>query len=94
MGLWAMALLSVPLCLSLFFAEAALITLGQTPDLARRSAPYVHILSFGLPFALGFNVLRNFATALGRPRAPLGIMCAAVFLNIVLDYGLIFGRLL
>jgi len=93
MGLWAMALLSVPLCLSLAFAETALIGLGQTPELARRSAPYVHILSFGLPFSLGFNVLRNFATALGRPRTPLGIMSAAVFLNIALDYGLIFGRL-
>lgn len=93
MGLWAMALLSAPLCLSLFFAEAALIGLGQTPELARLSAPYVHILSLGLPFSLGFNVLRNFSTALGRPRAPLGIMSAAVLLNIVLDYGLIFGRL-
>ena len=93
MGLWAMALLSLPLCASLFFAETALIGLGQTPELAQRSAPYVHILSLGLPFSLGFHVLRNFATALGRPRAPLVIMSVAVLLNIVLDYGLIFGRL-
>jgi len=93
MGLWAMALLSAPLCFSLLFAEAALIGLGQTPELAGLAAPYVHILAIGLPFSLGFNVLRNFSTALGRPRAPLGIMFAAVLLNIVLDYGLIFGRL-
>ncbi len=93
MGLWAMALLSVPLCFSLFFAEAVLIGLGQTPELARLAAPYVHLLAIGLPFSLGFNVLRNFSTALGRPRAPLFIMLAAVLLNIVLDYGLIFGRL-
>jgi MATE family multidrug resistance protein len=93
MGLWAMALLSMPLCLSLFFAERALIGLGQTPELARLAAPYAHILGLGLPFSLGFHVLRNFAAALGRPRAPLGIMFAAVLLNIALDYGLIFGRL-
>jgi MATE family multidrug resistance protein len=88
-----MALLSMPLCLSLFFAERALIGLGQTPELARLAAPYAHILGLGLPFSLGFHVLRNFAAALGRPRAPLGIMFAAVLLNIALDYGLIFGRL-
>jgi len=92
MGLWAVAFLSVPLWVSLLFAEAALIGLGQTAELARLAAPYANILSLSLPFSLGFNVLRNFATALGRPRAPLGIMFAAVLLNIVLDYGLIFGH--
>jgi MATE family multidrug resistance protein len=93
MGLWAMLILSAPLCLSLLFAEEALIALGQSPELARAAAPYTHILALGLPFSLCFSVLRNFVTALGRPRAPLVIIFATVLLNIVLDYGLIFGRL-
>jgi len=93
MGLWAVLILSVPLCASLMFAGPALIALGQSPALVERATPYVHILAAGLPFSLGFFVLRNLVTALGRPRAPLFIMFAAVALNIVLDYGLIFGRL-
>lgn len=93
MGLWATFILSVPLCLSLLFAEEALIALGQSEDIARMAASYTYILAAGLPFSLGFNVLRNFVTALGRPRSPLVILFATVLLNIVLDYGLIFGRL-
>jgi MATE family multidrug resistance protein len=93
MGLWAILLLSAPLCLSFAFAESLLIGLGQSPDLARLAAPYVHVLAAGMPFSLGFHVLRNFVTALGRPRGPLIIMFSAVALNVVLDYGLIFGEL-
>nr|TFG54079.1 MAG: MATE family efflux transporter [Hyphomicrobiales bacterium] len=93
MGLWAMVVLTAPLCFSLMFAEYALLALGQTAKMAAAAAPYVQILAIGLPFALGFNVLRNFSTALGNARAPLIIMSAAVILNIILDYGLIFGRL-
>jgi MATE family multidrug resistance protein len=73
--------------------ESALVALGQTPELAAAAAPYAQIMAAGLPFALGFYVMRNFATALGRPNAPLAVMLCAVPLNVVLDYGLIFGEL-
>jgi MATE family multidrug resistance protein len=92
MGFWSVLMLCVPIGIGLFFAEEALLALGQAPELARLAGPYVQVLSLGLPFSFGFNVLRNFSTALGRPRPPLAIMCAGVLLNIVLDYALIFGR--
>jgi MATE family multidrug resistance protein len=84
MALWAVFLLSGPLCLPLFFAEAMLVALGQSPELARLAAPYVQVLAIGIPFSLGFYVLRNFATALSRPRMPLVVVGLAVILNLVL----------
>jgi MATE family multidrug resistance protein len=51
------------------------------------------MLCFGLPFTFGFQVLRNFATALERPRASLYVMLAAIAFNFVLAWALIFGHL-
>jgi MATE family multidrug resistance protein len=93
MGLWSVLLLTPFLCVVLVFAEPLLRALGQTPELAHLAAPYVQVLALGIPFSLGFYVLRNFATALSRPRAPLIVVGIAVLLNALLDYGLIFGHL-
>jgi MATE family multidrug resistance protein len=93
MGLWSIGLLTPFLCLPLIFTEKILLLLGQSPELARLATPYVQILAVGIPFSLAFNVLRNFATALSKPRLPLFVVALAVLLNALLGYGLIFGRL-
>ncbi len=49
-------------------------------------------LSFGLPFSLGFQLLRNYSTALSRPNASLIVVGCAVVFNVVADYALIFGH--
>ena len=46
----------------------------------------------GLPFALGFQVLRSFSTALSRPLPSLVVMVLAILFNALGDYGLIFGH--
>jgi multidrug resistance protein, MATE family len=92
MGFWAVLWLTPPLLMLMIFAEPILLLLGQRPELARMAGPYMQILAPSVPFALGFIVLRNFATALSRPRAPLIVMLAAVLLNFALDYLLIFGN--
>jgi multidrug resistance protein, MATE family len=48
-------------------------------------------LAFGLPFSLGFQVLRNTVTALSRPQLALYVMVFTVLWNGVGDYVLIFG---
>ena len=50
------------------------------------------MLCWGLPFSLGYQVLRNFATALSRPHAPLIVMVISIGFNALGDYGLIFGH--
>ena len=49
-------------------------------------------LAWGLPFALAFQVLRSFSTALSRAVPPLVVMALAIAWNAGFDYALIFGH--
>ncbi len=92
MGLWAIAITSAPMMLVLWSTRPILLALGQTPELALQAGRFVGMLAFGLPFALGFLVLRNFANALGRPRAAMWVMGATIAWNALAGYALIFGQ--
>ena len=92
MGFWVTALFSLPLVSCLYFARDMLLMLGQHADLAAAAGQYVRPLSIGLPFSLGFQVLRNYATALGRPNTSLWVVVATILFNAVADYALIFGH--
>ena len=92
MGLWAVALLCIPLLGLLLFTEGLLLLAGQEPLLAKAAAGYVRVLALGLPFTLGFMVLRNFVTALQRPRVPMVIIFLMVGLNVIGNYAFIFGH--
>ena len=92
MGLWAAAIMT-PFCLAaLGFATPVLLALGEPHDLAVAADPFVRILSFGIPFSLGFNVLRSYSNALSRARAPLIVGLLTIVFNAAGDYALIFGH--
>jgi MATE family multidrug resistance protein len=92
MGLWSVLIVSIPLFTLLQFAKPLLIMLGQNPELAAGAGHFVGALAFGLPFTLGYQVLRNYTTALSRPTAPLIVMGASIVFNALADYALIFGH--
>jgi MATE family multidrug resistance protein len=92
MGLWSMAMSSLPLLALLVFTRPILLLLGQEPRLAADAAVFMSGLAWGLPFALGFQVLRSFSTALSRAVPPLTVMGLAILWNACGDYGLIFGH--
>lgn len=92
MGLWAAGLISLPLMAVLFYARPILLLLGQRPALALAASQFAVPLAFGLPFALGFQVLRNFAVTLGKPKPAFYVMALAVLSNFLGDYALIFGH--
>lgn len=92
MGLWVTTLVSAPMMLLLLNAGTILHHLGQKPELADGAGIFVAMLCFGLPFTLAFQVLRNFATALGRAAAPMWAMGASIVWNAVVGYALIFGH--
>ncbi len=92
MGLWAVALLALPMAALLVSAEWILLHLGQDPVLAKGAGQFVSVLAIGMPFTLGFLVLRNFATATGKPRAAMWVMLATILWNALADYALIFGH--
>jgi multidrug resistance protein, MATE family len=92
MGFWSVGLLSAPLIGVLLLTRPILLALGQQPDLATLAGAFTRALCLGLPFSLGFQVLRNFATAMERPRVALYVMAFAITFNFVGDYALIFGH--
>lgn len=93
MGFWSVLMVGVPLVVFLQFAKPILMALGQSEQLASAAAAFVVPLSLGLPFSLGFQVLRNYSTALSKPKASLIVMGFAVVFNVAFDYALIFGHL-
>lgn len=92
MGLWSVLISSLPLLLVLGFTRSILLFFHQDPHLSADAARFMSGLSFGLPFALGFQVLRSFSTALGRTTPPLVVIAAAIVFNALGDYALIFGH--
>ncbi len=92
MGLWSVALVSLPLLSVLIFTQPILLFLHQQPGMAADAALFMSGLAWGLPFALGFQVLRSFSTALSRAVPPLVVMALAIAWNAGFDYALIFGH--
>ena len=92
MGLWTAGLTSLPLMAALMFARPILLALHQEPALADGAAIFVSGIAVGLPFALGFQVLRSFSTALSRAVPPLVVIVLAIGWNAAFDYMLIFGH--
>ncbi|MBU6297622.1 MAG: MATE family efflux transporter [Alphaproteobacteria bacterium] len=92
MGFWAVLLLSLPLAILLLFTRDILLALAQQPALADAAGRFVAPLCLGMPFSLGFQVLRNYATALGKPNTSLLVMVLTIVFNAFGDYALIFGH--
>ncbi|MDE1938796.1 MAG: MATE family efflux transporter [Alphaproteobacteria bacterium] len=92
MGFWAVLVLSLPLATFLLFTKEILLMLAQQPALADAAGRFVMPLCLGLPFSLGFQVLRNYATALGKPNTSLLVMLLTIAFNALGDYALIFGH--
>jgi MATE family multidrug resistance protein len=92
MGFWSIAILSIPLVALLLFTTPVLLLLGQRPDLAEGAGQFTSMLCWGLPFSIGYQLLRNFSTALSRPKASLVVMVISIFFNAAADYALIFGH--
>ncbi len=92
MALWAILMMSPPMMIFLFFAGDILAGIGEPARLSADAGAFVRVLALGLPFTLGFNVLRGYTNALSHPRAPLIVMGLTVAFNATLGYALIFGH--
>ncbi|MBS3651170.1 MATE family efflux transporter [Pseudaminobacter sp. 19-2017] len=92
-GLWVAVFACIPIWLFLWNAEHVLLAMGQEPALAADAAHYLRWLQWAaLPF-YGYIVLRSFISALERPGWALVVVFAAVALNALLAWALMFGRL-
>lgn len=93
MGLWLSIAFAVAVLPVFWYSGAILTLLGQPPEVVPLAQDYLRLMGLSLPFALVVAVLKNYLAALGRTQVALWLTVAAVFLNIALNWVLIFGNL-
>ena len=85
-------LYSIPAIAILMKGETILLALGQDPTAARLAGEYLRYAAWAIPFILGIMVLRALMATLGRAAIIFWITCLGIILNIVINYGFIFGN--
>lgn len=91
-GLWAGTAIGLPFLAILWYVRPILLTFGQDPETVAFSEDYMRALMWALPPALWIVAFRSFFAALHRPRVIVTINLAAVALNALGDYALMFGK--
>jgi multidrug resistance protein, MATE family len=91
-GWWMAILLAVPMSLLLWYGEGVLRLMGQEAETAALAGTYLRAIVWGYFPALGFAVLRNFVSALSRPRPVIVVMVGGTLTNVAINYVLIFGK--
>lgn len=92
MGGWIallFALLSLP---PMIFARPLFESLGQAPDVAQLAAEYTSVVGFSMIPALLVMVLKSYLAALERTQVVFWVTIAALPLNVLINYMLIFGN--
>ena len=92
MGLWLSVFYGIVTYPLFWFSEAVLLALGQQPEVAALGQDFLRIAAFGMVPALLVATLRSYLAALGRTQVVLWVTLAAVAVNLVLAWVLIFGR--
>jgi MATE family multidrug resistance protein len=90
-GLWASLIAGVPLTALQFWGTDILVALGQAPQAAELAGLYLMGIGWCIVPGWIFMVIRNFMSALNRPEPALWITLAAIPVNGVLAYALIYG---
>ena len=92
MGAWASILFAVAVIPVMFFSEPFFRLLGQEAEVSRDAAIYLSIVGFGTLPALLVMVLKSYLAALERTQVVLWVTLAAVGMNIMVNYSLIYGN--
>ncbi|WP_281856770.1 MATE family efflux transporter [Litoreibacter halocynthiae] len=93
MGLWLSSLYALAFLPLMIWSDPLLRALGQDPELSALSQDYLRIAGFGLFPALLVMVIKSYLAALERTGVVLWVTIMAVFLNVLVNYALIFGNL-
>jgi len=91
-GLWAALMLGVPMTALQYFGEDILRRLGQDATSAHLAGIYLLGLGWCLVPGWWFIALRSFMGAVNRPEPALWITLAAIPVNTLLAYALIYGE--
>jgi MATE family multidrug resistance protein len=91
-GLWLIAIAMPPYWLLLWHVGDLMRAFGQSPELASQGQTFLRAYMWCTAPWLLFQLLRNFMSALERPRVVLWLSLSGIALNFVLSWSLIFGH--
>ncbi|CUH53342.1 MATE family efflux transporter [Shimia marina] len=92
MGLWLSLIFGVIVQPLFFLSQPILLGLQQEPEVAELAQAYLRIAGLGLIPALLVMVLKSYLAALEHTSVVFWVTLAAVPVNVVVNYGLIFGN--
>jgi MATE family multidrug resistance protein len=91
-GLWLIAAMLPPYWLLLWHVGDLMRAFGQSPELASQGQTFLRAYMWCTAPWLLFQLLRNFVSALERPRVVLWLSLGGIALNALLSWSLIFGH--
>jgi MATE family multidrug resistance protein len=91
-GLWLIAIAMPPYWLLLWHVGDLMRAFGQSAELASQGETFLRAYMWCTAPWLLFQLLRNFLSALERPRVVLWLSLSGIGLNFVLSWSLIFGH--
>jgi len=92
MALWLSLMFAIIVQPLLYWSEAVFLALGQTADVAAEAQRYLRIAGFGMIPALLAVVMRSYLSALHLTAVQLWVTLAALVVNAMVNYALIFGN--
>jgi MATE family multidrug resistance protein len=92
-GLWLIAVVLPPYWLLLWHVGELMRAFGQSDELASQGETFLRAYMWCTAPWLLFQLLRNFVSALERPRVVLWLSLGGIALNALLSWALIFGHL-
>ncbi|SEN79953.1 multidrug resistance protein, MATE family [Paracoccus alcaliphilus] len=93
MALWLSAGYALAVMPLMWFSEAILLGLGQTPVVAKLAQDYLRIAGWGLLAVLGQLTLNSYLAALERTAVVMWVTLVGLAINIGLNWIFIFGNL-
>jgi MATE family multidrug resistance protein len=91
-GLWLIAIAIAPYWLILWHVGDLMRAFGQAPELADQGQTFLRAYMWCTAPWLLFQLLRNFVSALERPRVVLWLSIGGIAVNALLSWSLIFGH--
>ena len=92
-GLWLIAIVLPPYWLLLWHTGEIMRAFGQSDELAELGEQFMRAYMWLVAPWLLFQLLRNFVSALERPRIVLWLSLGGIALNALISWSLIFGHL-
>ena len=92
-GLWLAVLISIIVIVAMRHMGPLFVAVGIEPAIARLAQAYLDGLSWGVPAAYGYHTLKQMNEGIGRTVPIMTVVTAVLPLNVMLNYGFLFGRL-